>query len=143
MEHPGADRRALAAVGNGDDVEHGRIGREPRLVGLGTGPDEVGRAVGRAVVDHEDLDPIGQVAGARRPITSGLAAPAEVAEQLVECRPDSLRLVVCGQDDGEAGRGHASESTDNGRRLVALPAGSVRAAPTRIGATRQTPKTTG
>ena len=86
----------------------------------GAAPAASGRAahdgggrVGAAVVHHEDLD---ARAGAERrpgaPSRAALAAPVQVAEQLVEGRADALRLVEGRQDDRE-GRvgGHRAQSS--------------------------------
>ena len=53
-EHPGPNRRALPAVRHGQDRELG--GHRLGACRLRAGADEVGRAVGAAVVDDEDFD---------------------------------------------------------------------------------------
>ena len=110
-DHPGPDRRALAAVGDRQQLE---LARDR----LGPGADEVGGAVGAAVVDDEDLDRLGEPLRAGPAVAPRAAAP-EVAEQLVERRAEPVFLVVRGQDDGQGAGGHAGESRP--RRCVPSP----------------------
>ena len=72
-EHAGPDRRALAAVRH-------RRARRRRPVGAASGraPDEVGGAVGAAVVDDEDVDRRRQLGRAGRAVARLVAAPVEV-----------------------------------------------------------------
>ncbi len=62
---------------------------------LGPVAHEVGRAVGAAVVDDEDVDPGMHAFGRRR---------VEIGEQLVEGGADAPGLVVCRQHDRERSR---------------------------------------
>ena len=110
VEHPGPDRRALAAVRH----RRSRSGASRRAATCASGRavDERGRGVGAAVVDDEDLDPLGEAGRARRAVARALAATPQVAEQLVERRADPFRLVEGRQDDGQAGgQGHRRKST--------------------------------
>ena len=108
-EHPRPDRRALAAVRDRDDGQRRaglRVAASPAARATRSGG-----AVGAAVVDDEDLDPAGQLRRAGRPVARGLAAPAEVAEQLVQGRLDPVGLVVGGQHDRQGrGRVHRGQS---------------------------------
>ena len=73
---------------------------------------ERGRGIGAAVVDDQDLDPLGEAGRAGRPVPRALAAAPQVAEQLVERRADAGLLVEGRQDDGQAGgQGHRRKST--------------------------------
>ena len=110
-DHAGADRRALAAVRHRQQLELARRR-------LGPGADEVGGAVGAAVVDDEDLDRLRELARARVVPRGRGPAPMQVAEQLVEGRAEPLLLVVGGQDDGQGAGGHAGQSRARRMRLV-------------------------
>jgi len=95
-EHAGANSGALSAVGHG---QHAQIGfRSCGTGGLGASADQVGRSVGAAVVDDEDLDSLRKRGGSGCSVSSALAAAPEVAEELVERRSDPLGLVEGGQD---------------------------------------------
>ena len=61
-QHPGTHRRALAAVRDADDPQRDAL--DPG--GFRSGGDQGGRAVGAAVVDHEDLDLRRQTGRTRR-----------------------------------------------------------------------------
>ncbi len=134
-EHPGPDRGALAAVGDRQQRE-GRP--SPRLTpaGLRAGTDERGGAVGAPVVHDEDVDVRRQVTRARRPVAAEVGPPAQVAEELVEGRPEAVLLVVGGQDDGQARRVHGGSVY--GRpptRAIRRKSPIVRTAGTTCGAT--------
>ena len=108
---PALDRRALAPVRDRQELE---------LAGgrLGPSPDEVGRAVGAAVVHDEDLDPLREL-GRPGSALAARPAPVQVAEQLVERGAEPRLLVVGGQDDGQRTGGHAGQSRP--RRWAASP----------------------
>ena len=91
-EHAGPDGGPLTGVVAPQQPQAG-MGAAIRLL---AGADDLGRRVGRSVVDHEYLEPahVG-----RWPATlAGVAGPVQVPEQLVERRPDATRFVVRGQD---------------------------------------------
>ena len=80
------------------------------------GPRRCAAVVVRAaVVDDEDVDRLRQCGRAGRSVARLVAAPAQVAEQLVERRADPFRLVEGGQDEGEAHRSPPSGRTRRGR----------------------------
>ena len=86
-QHPAADGRALAAVRHRQEPQPGRhVVRDLRL---GPRAHEGGRRVGAAVVDDEDLDPLGEAGRPGRPVARALATAPQVAEQLVERRADA------------------------------------------------------
>ena len=103
MEHAGPHRRALAAVGHGEQLH---------LAGdvLGPGPDQGGRPVGRPVVHDQDVNRVWQRVRSRPAVTGQFATAVQVAEELVEGRTEPGLLVVGRQDDGEGGLGHRPQS---------------------------------
>jgi hypothetical protein len=106
-QHARPDGRALATVRDGQDAQ-------PDVIGgghLGPGPDDGRRPVRAAVVHDEHIDAGWELGRSGRPFPRPLAAPAQVAEQLVEGRTDALRLVEGGQHDGQACGGHRRKST--------------------------------
>ena len=105
-EHPGTHRGALAAVRDGHDLEIDPV--DP--LDLAPRAHDVGGPVRAPIVDDEDGDPLRELSCARGTLPGMLAAPVQVAEQLVEGRSDALRLVIGGEDEGEAGwRRHRRE----------------------------------
>ncbi len=87
---------------------------------LGTCLDEVGGAVGAAVVDDEDLDVRRQGRLARRPLRFDRLLP-EVVEQLVERRADPFRFVICGEHQGEGHLARPSQQPARDEDTTAHP----------------------
>ncbi len=77
----------------------------PPIAASGRGLDEARRVVGAPVVHDEDVDAVGEARRTRAAVARHVAAPPEVAEQLVERGADPFGLVVRRQDDGQAGVG--------------------------------------
>ena len=96
-EHAGTHGSALAAVWYAADLQSYAV---DGARSLGTCLDEVGGAVGAAVVDDEDLDVRRQGRLTRRPLRFDRLLP-EVVEQLVESRADPFRFVIGGKHQGE------------------------------------------
>jgi len=69
-------------------------------------PHEGGSAVRAPVVHDEDPHVLREPGRTGCAVAALLAVPPEIAEQLVEGRSETSLLVVCGQDDGEAGGDH-------------------------------------
>ena len=91
-------------MGDREELEQGLLIAGRR--GLFTTQHDSRGAVARAVVDDEHLDVVGQMGGSGRTVACGLAAASEIAEQLIERRPDPVRLVVRRQDERQRLRGH-------------------------------------
>ncbi len=97
VEHSGSHGRAFASVRTAQQSQlSGRSGGGRVAIG-----DDCSRRVGAAVVDDENLHPahVRCRAATFAPRTS----PLQVAEELVERRPDPGGLVVGRQNEGDAG----------------------------------------
>src|SRR5450756_2509858 len=82
------------------DVYKRQIGDVRGSGELGPRPNQIGGAVGAAIVDHEHID-----AGRQLPVGRG----AQVTDQLVQRRPEPGLFVVRGQNDAQAPEDHDRE----------------------------------
>ena len=119
-EHPGADRRALSAVGTGAGRgAAGRASREPPRVATARAPPS--RPCSRRRRRGPGVRSAARRRRVRRPGPRSRAG--QVAEELVERRPEARLLVVGGQDDRERGgvasRGVYRRRGASGTRSVA------------------------
>ena len=103
IEHPGPDRRALAAVGDAQEPQGRSRRARPCLSGRASTMSAVASVLPSSTTRTSMLS--GSRAAPGAPSRALLAASVQVAEQLVQRRPDPFGLVVRRQDDREARAG--------------------------------------